>query len=533
MRTVGFGMILLGRMRGLWLKIAALAGLGLGGLGATPPAPPAAPAPAVIILANASVPESVALARYYAERRGIPEEQIIALPMRTDENTLWADHIEQVHNPLLDRLAELGWIDAVVSDLRDPHGRRRAVVSGHRIRALVVMRGVPLRIHGDEERLGLEPVDRLPEPFRVNRGSVDGQLALLALPGAPTAGFVPNPLFRGEAQVRGRVPPDRVIPVTRLDGPSEAAVRRMIDGALEAERDGLLGRSYVDFAEFYPRGEAMLEGVAAALRGIGWPPQEHRPKPVMGVGDRCDAPAVYFGWYETHVSGPFTLPGFRFPPGAIAVHIHSYSAETVRDEARFWCGPLIARGAAVTVGNVFEPYLDMTHHLDVFFRVLADGGTVAEAGVAALPVLGWQAVVLGDPLYRPFRVPAAEAAERATRETVRYGQYAGVRLLEAAATPAEREAALAFAGRIQLRNPGVALALALAEAEDARGRRRAAISHLDVLLHLTTFPADEWAVVREAVRRLEDWGEGLSARRLRERLLAQPGLPEELATAWR
>ena len=49
---------------------------------------------------------------------------------------------------------------------------------------------------------------------------------------------------------------------------------------------------------------------------------------------------------------------FRFCPGAVAVHIHSFSAATLRDPLADWAGPLLWRGAAATLGNVYEPYLD-------------------------------------------------------------------------------------------------------------------------------------------------------------------------------
>jgi len=52
----------------------------------------------------------------------------------------------------------------------------------------------------------------------------------------------------------------------------------------------------------------------------------------------------------------------------------------------------------VTLGNVYEPYLQMTHHFDIFQTRLLAGHTVVEAAYMALPVLSWQNVVLGDPL---------------------------------------------------------------------------------------------------------------------------------------
>ena len=37
-------------------------------------------------------------------------------------------------------------------------------------------------------------------------------------------------------------------------------------------------------------------------------------------------------------------------------------------------------------------------------RALSRGQTLGEAAYYALPALSWQAVVIGDPLYRPFLV---------------------------------------------------------------------------------------------------------------------------------
>jgi hypothetical protein len=114
--------------------------------------------------------------------------------------------------------------------------------------------------------------------------------------------------------------------------------------------------------------------------------------------------AFYFGWYTEHVAGPFVRPEFRFEPGAIAVHIHSFSALTLRDPLKNWCGPLLTAGAAATVGSVYEPYLDLTPHLDILFNRLRSGFTFAESGYMSERVLSWMTTFIGDPLYRPFPV---------------------------------------------------------------------------------------------------------------------------------
>jgi uncharacterized protein (TIGR03790 family) len=111
---------------------------------------------------------------------------------------------------------------------------------------------------------------------------------------------------------------------------------------------------------------------------------------------------LYFGWYAATVNGPFTVPGFRFPPGTLAMHIHSFSAATLRDAATGWCGPLLARGVTATVGNVFEPYLQLTHRPDYLLRALARGENFGDAVYYAQPALSWNTIAIGDPLYRPF-----------------------------------------------------------------------------------------------------------------------------------
>jgi hypothetical protein len=84
--------------------------------------------------------------------------------------------------------------------------------------------------------------------------------------------------------------------------------------------------------------------------------------------------------------------------------LHSYSANTLRSTTNNWCGPLIARGAAATLGNVYEPYLSLTANLDIFQDRLMSGLTLAESAYMSMRALSWMGVVIGDPLYRPYAV---------------------------------------------------------------------------------------------------------------------------------
>ena len=113
---------------------------------------------------------------------------------------------------------------------------------------------------------------------------------------------------------------------------------------------------------------------------------------------------LYFGWYTQNAQGPFIDKGFQFKRGAVAAHIHSYSASTLRTTLKHWSGPLLSRGACAVLGNVYEPFLQMSTHLDLFNARFLAGFTFAEAGWIATPVFSWMQVMIGDPLYQPFIV---------------------------------------------------------------------------------------------------------------------------------
>ena len=73
----------------------------------------------------------------------------------------------------------------------------------------------------------------------------------------------------------------------------------------------------------------------------------------------------------------------------------------MRDPFKWWVGPLLDKGADAVLGNVYEPYLALTTHLDVFAEHLMNGFTLVESAYAAQPGLSWMNTVVGDPLYRP------------------------------------------------------------------------------------------------------------------------------------
>jgi uncharacterized protein (TIGR03790 family) len=409
----------------------------------------------VVVLANSSSGESLELARYYAAKRGIPTENIVALPMSLAETIGWREFVDTVYQPLQDELVRRGWIEATGSALTDAVGRKKYAVLGHRMSYLVVCRGVPLRVdHSQELYAEVKPMTSM-ESFRTNRGAVDMELALVVRSGYPINAYIPNPLFQKDRPTA--LDRNRVLKVSRLDGPGLALAKALVDRAIEAETRGLIGRAYVDVGGPHREGDGWFEDVIKQLTVLDFDVSVDRAPETMPAEARFDAPALYFGWYSSEVVGPFTRADFRFPPGAVALHIHSFSAATLNTATTHWCGPLIARGVTATFGNVYEPYLTFTHHPHLLLRALARGETLGDAAFYALRAVSWQCIVIGDPLYRPFKVGFAEQwAKRAELpdELFPYVILREARRLENAGQP---ERALAVLREALAERPGTVL----------------------------------------------------------------------------
>jgi hypothetical protein len=199
--------------------------------------------------------------------------------------------------------------------------------------------------------------------------------------------------------------------VTRLDGPTPADVRRMIDDTLYAEKHRLAGlavidtRGLTDERDGYTSGDDWLRGARDALVKTGWTVKFDDKPDLIPPTDPLNQVAIYLGWYAAEAYGPWVTPPGRFLPGAIAYHLHSFSASTVRNDKSNWVGPLIANGADATMGMVYEPYLALTPHEDIFMRRLLGGDYFSEAAYASERGLSWMLTVVGDPLYRPFLTP--------------------------------------------------------------------------------------------------------------------------------
>lgn len=340
----------------------------------------------VAVVYNADSRLSRECAELYCNLRGIPRVQCLPLHGVGKGDISRADFDLRIRMELLMQGRDLG--------LMWPSGPKQGQKS---IWAMVLMPDLPLRVKE-------EPVNGKLKggPTPHNAASVDSELMLLGAD-YPLEGPGRNPFFGKELRLDVGRPP--VMAVCRIDGPDEETIRRMMTDPIRVEKTGLWGWVVVDQGGPYQEGDAWLEKVAELAKAQGQPLFYDTSRETLAEAfPLMQQTAVYFGWYAHPANGPFrpeAAGDFRFAPGAIACHLHSFSATSVKD-AHIWVGALLKRGASVTAGNVAEPLLGTCLYYGIFYERLLAGYTVAEAALMATPVVSWQGVILGDPLYRPF-----------------------------------------------------------------------------------------------------------------------------------
>lgn len=355
-----------------------------------------------VVIYNENDIDSVGLASFYAEQRGIPRANMVPLKTAGREEITRREYDETIAEPLRNIFVERGWWKL------KPEANDAGKVETTNIQYVALIRGIPLKIamhSGPYEGDVIEGSP--PEIVQQNAASVDSELAVLGLWSRRISGLLKNPYYRDVKSFHTTDMTGQLL-VARLDGPTASDVRRMITDTIAAEKAGLRGFAYVDARgisekDGYFEGERWMFNLAEHLRADGMPVILDNGPALFPDPYPMRNCALYFGWYIDRLSGPFGQGGFKFIPGAVAVHIHSFSAETLRSPTANWCGPLVARGVAATMGNVYEPYLTLTPHLDVFERRLSEGFTFAEAGHMSVRFLSWMTTWVGDPLYRPFR----------------------------------------------------------------------------------------------------------------------------------
>ena len=385
----------------------------------------------ILVLANERVPAGVELARRYMAQRNIPETHLVTLSLPEEDICSRNNFDDRVVPVVRKALSDMG---------NDPP-----------IRCLVAMYGLPLKVASPEttpeERqvldelrqrrealiAGLKPLNENdPEHQRVlrkienigrriatldkkdRRAAFDSELALVRKENYPLPGWIPNPYCIGFLGKNLPVRQEAVLMISRLDGPTPETVARIISDSVRVEKEGLAGIAYFDAR--WPRGDGTeeLTGYARCDDAIHEAADTVRRSRVMPVvlntverlfqPGECPNAALYCGWYSLAKY----IDAFAWQPGAVGYHIASSECDTLRRKnSRVWCKMMLEKGVAAAIGPVHEPYVQGFPLPDLFFGTLLQGRlTLVECYFLSLPYLSWQMVLIGDPLYTPFRKAA-------------------------------------------------------------------------------------------------------------------------------
>ncbi len=351
----------------------------------------------VVVVYNSTMPESKQVAEHYAQRRQVPASQVFGFELPATESMTRLEFLEQLQKPLLKNL-QANKLFTVSATSRQPVDAS--------IRYAVLCYGVPTKILRDPTLV--EPqADKLPVELRRSEAAVDSQLACLPLPQEKQLWIGPlmNPGYLA-TNAHFLHPTNGILLVARLDGPTSSIARGLVDKAMEAETNGLWGRAYFDARGVtnneYRLGDEWIRAAANVTRRMGFDTELDENPGTFPASFPMSQIAFYAGWYDASVSGPFTRPTVEFMPGAFAYHLHSFSAQTLRSATQNWVGPLLSKGATITLGCVDEPYLTGTPNIAAFMERFLFGFSFGEAACAGQIWLSWQTTVVGDPLYRPF-----------------------------------------------------------------------------------------------------------------------------------
>jgi uncharacterized protein (TIGR03790 family) len=376
----------------------------------------------ILLIANTDQAASMKLARYYCEKRGIPAGNIIPVALGTQlrDSIGRADYEKRLAGPIRRTFAtrkDLGHIECLVTTYGIPFRvGRRDPLSGSDAQLK------QLRESLQEEK---DAVAQLESQGQANTPAWQGrqlrltqiQMDIDRIEGKETDASVdselslvlsgPYELYRWQPNLLCTPGPHpfKTLMVSRLDGPSYNIAKGLIDKALVAEAKGLTGTAYIDSRglaskDMYGYYDQSLRDLATLTwLGTTLPVREEQTEALFEP-DSCPQAALYCGWYSLQKY----VDAFEFVDGAVGYHIASFEAAALRDATSLqWCPAMLRHGITATLGPVNEPYLHAFPEPRAFFAALFDGRCLAEAYFLTQRFNSWQMVLIGDPLYKPFK----------------------------------------------------------------------------------------------------------------------------------
>ncbi len=451
----------------------------------------------VVVVYNSNMPESKAVADHYAAMRHVPASQVFGFDLPDEDTMSRDDFTELLQKPLADKLVaaklwRFGTLNFPAKNGAPAHNDERVVYS--RIRYAALCYGVPVKI--DASSLIDEVEQKLMQKeLQHNEAAVDSELTWLPLVRmkVPLTGPLPNPFYTcTNSQALNCT--NGILLVSRLDGPTPAIARGLVDKAMEAESNGLWGRAYFDARGLPPKdafyeGDVWMKQGAEICRLAGMDVEIDTNEATLPATYPMSHIAVYAGWYSAGICGPFLAPKMEFMPGAFAYHLFSFSASNLRGDTNSWCNALLSKGATCTMGCVYEPYLVLTPNVAFFLLAFENHYTFAEAAWASQRALSWQITVIGDPLYQPSQKPLPDLHAQLAREKSPLLEWSFERLVNLDLVHGVRAQQCAnFLESIPITGHSAVLTEKLAELNDTLGKPASAIAAWQKALTLNPSP---------------------------------------------
>jgi len=201
-----------------------------------------------------------------------------------------------------------------------------------------------------------------------------------------------------------------VLMVSRLDASTADLASGLVDRAMEAERQGLNGTVYLDArglpvkdpSDTYGRYDQSLRDLQqfVAQHTMYRSQLDNTEARFQRPGAAPDV-AFYSGWYRLRQYED----AFTFRTGAIGYHMASAEAVSLHSSGESgWCKNALDHGITATLGSVGEPYLDAFPEPLEFAGLLMTGQySLVESYYLTSRWVSWRMVLVGDPLYNPWK----------------------------------------------------------------------------------------------------------------------------------
>lgn len=356
----------------------------------------------ILLVLNESSPVSLEIGQYYAQKRGIPAQNILRIRTTLGDEISRDDFGLQIERPIA------AWLSQNFAQ--------------DRILYIVLTKGMPLRVQGTSGANG-------------TTASVDSELTLLysKLVGAqvPVAGPFNNPYFLSDAPITRASQFSHetfdIYLVSRLDGYTGADIRGLIDRGFAPSKEG---KVLLD-----QRGSANDKGDGWLKAAADWmAANSFKDRVVLDSGSTVlkDQTGVlgYYSWGSNDPAIRIRHFNLGFVPGALAGMFVSSDGRTFDEPPADWqvgpwddksakfagspqsmAGDLIRDGITGIAAHVSEPYLEATVRPNILFAAYLSGFNLVESYYLAMPYLSWQTIVIGDPLCAPFRTKSLTAQQ--------------------------------------------------------------------------------------------------------------------------